>query len=113
MNVIESARNELSACLIGVYEALIDWGDRTRTINARDDFSVLVPLLASLADGPIQNIRDFIDEISGSLVDLPSRIERSRLSGEQIRIKQSLDLKLDAGVLAQINQAVSRYAASH
>ncbi|MFE0356347.1 toll/interleukin-1 receptor domain-containing protein [Streptomyces nigra] len=85
--------------IVGSYEQMIDVAAGLRGAGISGEVSDVAEATARLADQPLKQIRDFIDQLVAELDTVPERIAR----GEELRISMDLILALDEDALR--NQA--------
>lgn len=88
----------LAARLISVYEELLDWAQDLRAVSASKRLMESLELTARLADGPIRQIRNFVDAFAAQAEQLPELEER----GEAIFIQMVLKLDIDDETVAAL-----------
>jgi hypothetical protein len=100
----------LAQRLIEAYEAMMDWAAEIRNTNAPAEYADIVELYSRLADGPVRQVRDFIQEIA----DQTTRLPILALDGTEenpVVVKFTLTLSLEEGLEEEIPAALARVTA--
>lgn len=100
----------LARRLIEAYEAMMDWSAEIRNTNAPAEYEDLVELYSRLANGPVRQVRDFIQEMA----DQTTRLPILALDGTEenpVVVKFTLTLSLEEGIEEEIPAALAKLAA--
>jgi hypothetical protein len=85
------------------YEAMLDWAASIRGLRTPEGLRVPVELAARMADQPIAQVRQFVDEL---LRDVETALPRLA-SGETVHIPAHLKLSMDESVYSAYRAAIS------
>ena len=88
----------------------MDWAAEIRNTNAPAEYADIVELYSRLADGPVRQVRDFIQEMA----DQTTRLPILALDGTEenpVVVKFTLTLSLEEGLEEEIPVALARLAA--
>ncbi|WST42416.1 TIR domain-containing protein [Streptomyces sp. NBC_01167] len=80
---------------VGIYEQMMDVASTLRGAGVSEEMRDVVEATAQLADCPLRQIRDFIDQVVAELDAVPEKIAR----GEAPRITMELVLSIDSEAL--------------
>lgn len=94
----------LATRLIDVYEEFLDWAAALRGMRVSSKFIKVFDLAAHLADRPISDIREFIDEYVARVASIPAAVER----GERLHIEMTLKLDIDNKAMAEYGRALTQ-----
>lgn len=97
----------LAARLIDIYEEFLDWAAYIRGVSVPDELQNAFELTAQLIQGPVRQIREFVD----SLVARVERIPEQLLRGESVNLEMTLKIDIDAEVLSAAMQELERLGA--
>jgi hypothetical protein len=97
----------LAQRLIDIYEGFLDWSARLRGAVVPDRFERAVELLGAFADGPIEQIRAFVDENVANCDRLPALL-REATDEHPVEIVSTLTLSIDDKVVQQLNREFRR-----
>ena len=87
----------------------MDWSAGIRNTNAPSDYAEIVELYARLADGPVRQVRDFIQEMADQTTRLP--ILAMNGTENPVVVKFTLTLSLDDGLEEELTAALARLGA--
>jgi len=98
--------------VVQVYESMMDWAAEMRNTNIRSDFEEVLELTARMADGPIQQIREFIQLVADQVARIPVLLQEAETKGATIEAPMELELtlhvELDPENQAQLLAALNR-----
>lgn len=80
--------------VVQVYESMMDWAAELRNTNIRSDFEEVLELTARMADGPIQQIREFIQLVADQVARIPVLLQEAETKGATIEAPMELELTL-------------------
>lgn len=86
-----------------VYADLLSWASRLRAANKSSTYVTLFEAVARLIDQPIQEYRDFVDELLREVDRLPQAIR----SGQPTEINLTLTLSMDAAAQAAFQKELA------
>lgn len=101
----------LARRLIEAYEAMMDWSANIRNTNAPSDYAEIVELYARLADGPVRQVHDFIQEMADQTTRLPI-LAMNGTEEDPVVVKFTLTLSLDDGLEEELTAALARLGAN-
>ncbi|UUN27837.1 toll/interleukin-1 receptor domain-containing protein [Streptomyces sp. FIT100] len=81
--------------IVGAYEQMMDVAAELRGAGVPEELSDVMEATARLTDHPLEQIRDFIDQIVAELDTVPERIAR----GEELQISMDLIMAIDEAAL--------------
>ncbi|GBQ04222.1 hypothetical protein SSP531S_57140 [Streptomyces spongiicola] len=81
--------------IVGAYEQMMDVAAELRGAGVSEELSDVMEATARLTDHPLEQIRDFIDQIVAELDTVPERIAR----GEELQISMDLIMAIDEAAL--------------
>ncbi len=89
--------------VIRVYESMLDWAAEIRNTTVPGEYIDLVELTARMADGPVRQIRDFIQLVADQIARLPLLLREAEETGatEKSPMILRLSLKLDVDPAVQ------------
>jgi hypothetical protein len=96
----------LAKRLIDCYRAFLDWSEHLRSAATPERFDRAVELASSFADGPIAQIREFVDLTVADLDQLPARLRDD--SDERIELRFTLTLSITDGLVSEFNREMDR-----
>jgi hypothetical protein len=103
----DAARLEhLASRIIDVYEALLDWGSRVRQAPLAEEFTRAAELASRFVDRPIQQFRDFVDEVVAEVDRLPAALRAE--SSEPVKVAVTLTLSIDDGLEQELADELRR-----
>ena len=92
---------------IEVYEAILDAAVRLRGARVSKNMESVMDCAARMADGPLKQIRDFIDQLVAETDTIPERLARD----EDIIINLALILTIDNETKTRVKREMDRAAA--
>lgn len=97
----------LAGRYLQMYEGIMDWAADLRNTNAPSDYEEIVELYARLADGPVRQMRSFVQEIADQTARLPALAEGST-EENPATVHFELTLSLEDGVEDELLAALDR-----
>jgi hypothetical protein len=98
--------------VIQIYESMMDWAAELRNTSVPSDYEELLELMARMADGPIRQIRDFIQLAVDQIAQIPVLLERAAAEGatkeSPMMITLTLHLDLDEDNQTALYAALER-----
>ncbi len=91
---------------IGVYEEILDIAARLRGAGVSSNMESVMEYAARLADAPLKQIRDFIDQLVVETDTIPERLALD----EDVNINLTLTLAIDDETSAQLHREMERAA---
>jgi TIR domain len=85
--------------VIQIYESMMDWAAGLRNTSVPNEYEELLELTARMADGPVRQIREFVQIAADQIAQIPVLIERATAEGatreSPMTITLTLHLALD------------------
>jgi hypothetical protein len=94
----------LATRFIDVYQELLDWAQDLRGTSVSSRLIDTLELTARLADGPIRQMREFVDTLVAQAEKLPELEDR----GEPVTITMTLKLHIDDEVRTALKRDIER-----
>ena len=98
--------------VIQIYESMMDWAAALRSTSIASDYQEILELTAGMADGPIRQIRDFIQRSADQIARIPFLIEEAKSKGATTDAPMELELvlhvELDPENQRQLHAALKR-----
>jgi hypothetical protein len=102
----------LARRLTETYEAMMDWSAEIRNTNAPSEYAEIVELYARLANGPVRQIRDFIQEVADKTTRLPILAMNGTEENPAV-VEFKLTLSLEDGLEDQLTAALEKLRAEY
>jgi hypothetical protein len=103
----DAARIEhLAERLIDIYEGFLDWAAELRGAGVPEAFEAVTVAASSLVDGPIRQVREFVDELIVEFDRLPAQLRE----GVDVNLKMTLVLQVEDGAQARFDEELARLA---
>jgi hypothetical protein len=96
--------DHLAERLIDIYEAFLDWGASLRGTAVPDECERAFALASSFLDGPIRQMREFVDRVVGEVDLVPARLRE----GDPIRMTLTLTISIDEAVTSSLHDEMRR-----
>jgi hypothetical protein len=96
----------LAEAYLATYDDLLSWSVDLRAEGVPPKYRRLYDIAAEMADAPLRQIRDFIDDTVAKLDGLPLAVRQ----GVPITIELTLEIKLDDEVMARYQGELDRLA---
>jgi TIR domain len=100
--------------VIQIYESMLDWAATLRNSTVPSEFEEVLELNARMVDGPIRQIRDFIQEVSDQIARLPALEKEAEEKGATeeapMALTLTLSLSIDDDVQDELDAALRRIA---
>jgi hypothetical protein len=81
--------------VVQVYESMLDWAAELRNTTVPSDWVELVELVARMADGPVRQIREFIQLVAAQIAQIPLLMEQARNAGATVESPKVLELTME------------------
>jgi hypothetical protein len=95
---------QIAKGVVQVYESMMDWAAALRNARVPSDYGELVELTARMADGPIRQIREFIQIAADQIARIPALVKQAAAEGATEQSPMTVDLTLQLE-LDQENQS--------
>ena len=92
---------------VGCAEELLDWAAALNGLRVPEDTREIFAAAAHLADRPIAEILQFIEEYSATAARIPELLASA--NGEQVRLKQNLTLTMDPLALNRFQEQMQSF----
>jgi hypothetical protein len=89
---------------VGIYERMMDFSSTLRGAGVPRELSEVVEATARLANQPLKEVRDFIDQLVAEVDAVPERIA----NGERLEITMNLVMTIDSDALKEQSKASKR-----
>lgn len=91
---------------ISLYEGMLDWSARIRGTGHSSRFAQSFELSAQLMDEPIENFREFVDELVAQMDQIPAAVA----SNESLDVTLILTLSIEEGLPERVTAEINRAA---
>jgi hypothetical protein len=99
--------------VVQIYESMLDWAAGLRNTIVPSEFEEILELNARMVDGPIRQMREFIQTVGDQIARLPILIEEAEAEGATeeapMTLTLSLTLSLDEDVQEELDAAYGRF----
>jgi len=92
--------------VIAIYEDFLDWSARLRGTVTSPQYRRLLDLAASIADMPVTQIRQFIDQYVATAGRLPELLAEA--GDEPVKLKLVLEFDIDKRIITEYNKEFRR-----
>jgi hypothetical protein len=98
--------------VIRTYESMMDWAAELRSTRVASEYEELLELTARMVDGPVGQIREFIQLVADQIAQVPVLLQEAKAKGATKESPMALDLtlhvELDADNQTQLHAALAR-----
>jgi hypothetical protein len=99
--------------VVQIYESMMDWAAGLRNTIVPSEFEEILELNARMVDGPIRQIREFIQTVGDQIARLPILLAEAEAQGATeeapLTLTLSLTLSLDDDVEEELDAAFRRF----
>jgi len=99
--------------VIQVYESMMDWAAELRSTSLASDYHEILELTARMANGPVRQTRDFIQQSADQIARIPVLIEEAKSKGatteSPMEVELTLHVALDPENQRQLQAAIARH----
>ncbi|HEY5053944.1 MAG TPA: toll/interleukin-1 receptor domain-containing protein [Solirubrobacterales bacterium] len=102
----------ISRGVIQTYESMMDWAAALRGVSVPGEYDEVTELTAGLVNGPVRQIRDFIQLVADQIARIPVLLKEAEAKGATTESPMSLELvlhvELDGNVEEELHEALGR-----
>jgi hypothetical protein len=96
--------------VIQIYESMLDWAASLRNVDVLAEYEELLELTARMLDGPIVQIREFIQLVADEIARIEITVAEAN-EGSPKEIHLTLKIDLEDGLNEEIDAALKKLAA--
>lgn len=96
--------------VLHIYESMLDWAASLRNVAVPRGYEDLLELTARLVDGPLHQIRDFIQLFADEVAQIEIRVAEAEKADRPVEIRMTLTLALEEGLEEELSAALENLA---
>jgi hypothetical protein len=102
----------VAQAVIQIYTSMMDWAATLRNSNVPSDYDEILELTARMADGPVRQIREFVQAVADQIAQIPVLTEKAAAEGatkeSPMILTLTLSLTLDESNQEALHAALER-----